>query len=163
MFFYHLPRHHVSAMLIKFFKWHLLNIGLPVIAALVTYFFAQINTPSKVVDDVLTKAFSGGDNLIVASIMFVILYYEMDIFETQPKAKWVIWVIETAKCFFIVLCIILAAFFGAFKFYSFTVATENTLNYAGAVVSIGALFFASACGTFVKVCLVINESVGGNK
>jgi len=146
--------------ILKFFKWHLLNVGLPTIAAILTFFFAFLNTPSMIVDDILAKAFSGGDNLIVASIMFVILYYEIDSIETQLKTKWAI---ETVKCIFITLCIMLAACFGAFKFYSFTSEPQNTLTYSGAVVSISALFFASVCATIVKACLIILEPTGGSQ
>src|SRR5690242_16589125 len=100
--------------LLIYLKWTLLNVGLPAIAAFLTYGFARLHNPSQSVDYVLITAFSSGDNLIVASIIFVILYFEVDAVITNGEVRVIP---EVAKCLALLMCIIFAILFGAFKFY----------------------------------------------
>ena len=145
-------RLHMNTAVAHCFRWTLLNAGLPSLAAIVTYWFAYLNTKSRIVDEVLLKAFSGGDNLIVASIIFAVLYFEIDEISNADDTKAIHGVGQSV---FLFLCILFSVLFGAFKFYSLSGGSNNELNYAGAAVSIAALAFACACASLVKIALAI--------
>ncbi|TXT32392.1 MAG: hypothetical protein FD131_384 [Rhodocyclaceae bacterium] len=143
----------------KYVKWHVLNVGLPAAAAVFTYFFAYLTSNQKDVDSVLIKAFQGADNLVVAAIMFVVLHYETDELIDRSSVRWLH---DLLKALFFVLALAFAVFFGAFKFHSFTNNPEATLNYAGASISIAALFSACIFATVVKAGIMIHLNWGKN-
>jgi len=136
----------------KYVKWHLLNVGLPAAAALVTYLFAALTSEVHDVDTLLVKAFAGADNLVVAAIMFVVLHYETDELFGKQSAHWLK---DLLKPVFFLLAVAFAVFFGAFKFYSFTKNPDINLNYAGACISVAALFAACVSATVVKAGIVV--------
>jgi hypothetical protein len=129
-------------------QWSILNIGLPSLAAILTYIFAHINSKSATIDQILLKAFSGADNLVVAAILFVVLYYE---FETYDDKIHIL-----LKAFYLCSAATCAGLFGAFKFYSMTVRPDEALNYAGAVISVVTLFSACVFALVVKSLISLN-------
>jgi hypothetical protein len=137
--------------------WVLLNVLLPGSAALFTFIFTKMTLPPSTVDTVLGKAFSGGENCVVAGVLFASIYFETQRSRGASIDKLIDTVAGVGALFFAFSSFVL---YGAFKAAHLVDSGPSPklpeVHHAGALVSVGLL--AIAC--VLALLLVVSNSMG---
>jgi hypothetical protein len=132
--------------------WIGLNVVLPGGAALLNFIFTMITAQSLTVDQLLGKAFAGGENCVVAGVLFASIYFETQRAGGASTDKLAGMLAGLGSLIFAFLSF---AMYGAFKLAHLVdpgpIHRLPEVHHTGALTSVGLLSVACVLALYARI------------
>lgn len=132
----------------KCLKWIALNVGFPALSAATALIIAHTALEQEKLNMLIKKAFAGGDNFVVASLILIVLLYEIEeaknIFDFHLK-------LESIQYISTALILVFFCYYSVYKYKIFHEPNNNEFNYQGGSASFFAFIFSCLFAIFIKI------------